>query len=129
MNPPIPDRSENPSTAEEERCLREIFRAAEPPYLEDAGFTARVVGRLPASRAHRAQRRLVLVGVATVIGGVIAVLLAGPELIEAGGAIWSVVREWSLHPVPLVGSAFTLGSLAVLLGAVAVGWWSYSRER
>ena len=129
MNPTMSDSSENNSTAEEERRLRELFRVAEPPYLDDAGFTMRVVGRLPASRAQRARRRVMLVGVAIVIGGAVAAPSAGPELVEVGGAVWSVVREWSLHPVPLGGAVFTLGSLVVSLGAVAVGWWSCSRER
>ncbi len=129
MNPTMSDSSENNSTAEEERRLRELFREAEPPYLDDAGFTMRVVGRLPVSRTQRARRRLAFVGAATVLGSALAVPLAGPALAEVCGAGWSVVHEWSLYPVPLVGSAFTVGSLAVLLGSLAVGWWSYSRER
>ena len=125
---PNSDQPERNPAADDEQRWQSLFRATEPPYLDDAGFTARVVGRLPASRARRARRRLVLVGSAAVLGGAIVAPLAGAELLEAGGALWAVVREWSLHPVPLVGPAFTLGSLAVLLVAAAVGWWSSARE-
>lgn len=129
MNSPNRDPSNNNLGAGEDLRLREIFREAEPPYLDDAGFTALVVGRLPPSRAWRARRRRMLVGSAAGLGAVVAVVCSGTELVAAATVGWNLLCEWSVLPVPAAGPALPLGSLMVFVATVAVGWWSYARER
>ena len=125
MNSPPKDDSD-PAGASEDLRLGEFLREVELPYVDDAGFTACVIGRLPPSAGRRAWRRLGLVGSATALGVAIAGFCAGPALLEAGAAGWAVLRAWSLQTVPVAGMAFTIGSLVVLGAALAVSWRSYS---
>ena len=48
----------------------------EMPYIDDAGFTARVVQRLPTQRARRSFRDLILFGL-TLLGSVTTYIVSG----------------------------------------------------
>lgn len=127
MNPPLPPNSDD-TTAAEERRLRELFRDAAPDYIDDAGFTARVIGRLPVSSRRSSRRRTLLVGAAVLLGGACAALGAGAELLDLGASGWALLSAWSARPVPMLGQAMPLGSLVVAVVALGVGRWAYARE-
>ncbi len=127
MNPPLPPNSDD-TTAAEERRLRELFRDAAPDYLDDAGFTARVIGRLPVSSRRSSRRRTLLVGAAVALGGACAALGAGAELLDLGASGWALLTAWSARPVPMLGQAMPLGSLVVAVVALGIGRWAYARE-
>jgi hypothetical protein len=61
----------------------------ETAYIDDGGFTAHVVRKLPAHRVRHSFRALILLGV-TVVASVIAYLLSG------GG--WFVAEEVTVLP-------------------------------
>ena len=48
----------------------------EAPYIDDAGFTSRVVQKMPARQVRRSYRALILVGI-TLAASIAAYLLAG----------------------------------------------------
>jgi hypothetical protein len=86
-------------------------------YIPDNGFTARVVAALPARR-RRMWLRPVLLGSATMIGGIIA-LGCMPHPIEAGHQAWTGIRQLQFQPllallpilaafIPLLWSAFEI---------------------
>lgn len=115
-------------TAAEERHLRELFRTAAPEYIDDAGFTARVVGRLPASRRRQQRRRWWLLGAAAVLGAALAAPAAGGPLYDLGAKGWTLLAAWSAQAVPFLNGAVSLGALVVLVAASAVGWWAHAQE-
>ncbi len=127
MNASTPQPSDD--SAAEERRLRELFRDAAPEYIDDAGFTARVVGRLPASRRSHQRRRWLLLGSAAALGTGVAVLLAGGPLTELGAGGWALLARWSARPVTLLNESIPLGALAVFVAASAFGWWASAREQ
>jgi hypothetical protein len=84
---------------------------AHGPYLEDAGFTARVLGRLPPARRARGRA---LVPVFALLAGALGVaLVLGP-----GAGIFPALAAWlgggvaSLGAVPVA----TVGALLALAG-------------
>jgi hypothetical protein len=83
------------------------------PYVDDEGFTARVIARLPARRREpRWLRATVLLGL-TVLGSGVAYLLSG-----GGRFVREGVVELSSFPIwVLLGFAFGCG---LLVGAFAV---------
>lgn len=127
MNPLANPEPED-STAAEDRRLQALLRDNAPDYIADAGFTAGVLGRLPASRQVRTRRRLWLLGGAVVLGAAAAAALAGPGLVEQGSVAGGWLRDCWQRPVPYVGDMASLGSLVVGLAAAAFGWQSYARE-
>jgi len=89
------------------------------PYLDDAGFTARVMDRLPPRR--RDQRPLVL-GLSAVAAGVSAALVL-PEAVRAGlTALAGLALPVAVPPGLLVGlaAALVVAAVAGLVVAVAV---------
>ncbi|MGZ5023675.1 MAG: hypothetical protein ACXWGY_01230 [Chthoniobacterales bacterium] len=92
----------------------------EMPYIDDAGFTARVVQQLPARRhASRSLRSGIIIGV-TLIACVVAYILTG------GGAIFADSAAF-LVAMPFVTVCVIAGCCALLmtvLGAFA----AFSRE-
>ena len=121
MNPLANPEPED-SAAAEDRRLQALLRDHAPDYIADAGFTAGVLGRLPASRQVRTRRRLWLVGGAVVLGAAAAAALAGPGLVEQGSAAGDWLAECAQRPVPYVGDGLSLVLLAVGLGCAAFGW-------
>lgn len=100
-----------------DRRLRE-----EMPYIDDAGFTARVVQKLPAAQAPRSHRATILIGV-TLLASIMAYVLSD-------GGHFFVVEAYRLVAMPvgiigLVAICCTLVMTAVAAGAV----WSNMREQ
>jgi cation transporter-like permease len=89
---------------------------AEAPYIDDAGFSARVVGQLPVRRARNSLRAIILLG-ATVLASAIAYVISGDGhfIIEA----FAHLTQWSLLTLVLlaIGCGFLLtaaGSLVAI---------------
>lgn len=116
-----------PLSVAEERRLQQFFRDGEAEYVDEAGFTARVLGRLPVARQRREWRRRWLVGGAAVLGGAAAVLCGGHDSVTALAGAWVLLGEWSAHPLPGVEAGGTVSSVVVLAGTLTVAWWSYAR--
>jgi len=86
----------------------------EAPYLDDAGFTARVVQQLPARRQSSSVRAFILFGV-TLLACVIAYFVSG------GGSVFANAAEF-LVAMPFVTVCVIAGGCALmvtLLGASA----------
>jgi hypothetical protein len=79
----------------------------EAPYLDDAGFTARVVQQLPTRRQSRSVRAFILLGV-TLLASVIAYFVTG------GGAFFANAAEF-LVAMPFI----TVCAIALCCGLVA----------
>jgi ABC-type transport system involved in multi-copper enzyme maturation permease subunit len=97
---------------DDETLDRQLREAA--PYIDDEGFTARVIARLPATRREpRWLRAMVLLGV-TAIGSGIAYLLSGGGLFVREG-----VMQLSSFPIWLLlvfafGCGLVVGAFAVI---------------
>jgi hypothetical protein len=96
---------------DDETLDRQLREAA--PYVDDDGFTARVVAKLPASRSQPWRLRAIILTGLTALGSAIAYLLSGGGRFVAEG-----VLELSAFPIwLLIVFAFGCGLVA---GAVAV---------
>ncbi len=87
----------------------------EMPYIDDAGFTARVVQQLPQPRARRSLRALILVGVA-IVSGVLAYLLGGRFVIEG------VMRLSLFSAQTVILASVVCGILVTVLAALAAAF-------
>jgi hypothetical protein len=98
---------------EEDSLDRQLREAA--PYIDDEGFTARVIAKLPAvRRQRRSMRGIILVGL-TALGSAIAYTLSG-----GGRFVNEAVMRLSSFPIwLLLLSAFGCG---LVIGACAVIW-------
>lgn len=83
----------------------------EAPYLDDAGFTARVVQQLPARRQSSFLRAFILLGV-TFAACIVAYFLSG------GGAIFANAAEF-LVAMPFVTVCFIAGGCALMVTLLA----------
>jgi hypothetical protein len=92
----------------------------ESPYIDDDGFTARVVQQLPARRQSRSLRTAILL-CATVVASVIAYVLSG------GGAFLGETAAF-LVAMPL-GTVCALAGVAGLLVMVAGAAAALSKSR
>lgn len=123
MNSPSTPEPEPLSPAEEQR-LQQLFHDEVPGYIDDAGFSMQVLGRLPPTRVGRERRRLWLVGGAVLFGGAAAVVCGGHDLPEALLEGWRLVAAWSVRPIPRLEAVATVGTFVVLVGSLVVAWWS-----
>jgi Kef-type K+ transport system membrane component KefB len=97
---------------------RQLREAA--PYIDDDGFTACVLQRLPVSdRAARPSRAIILIGI-TILASLITFLLAGRFVNE------SIFRLANLPTLWVLALTFGAGLLLSLIGLVAA--MSKSRE-
>ncbi len=126
MKPPSTPESDD-AVAAEDRRLQALLREHGADYIDDAGFTATVLGRLPLARKTRSRRRFWLVALAAA-AGVTAAAVGAWNGSEDGAQVWRLVCAWSSRPLPFGGEALSYGSLLVLAASVAVGWRAYSRE-
>ena len=101
-----------------ERRLRE-----EAAYIDDAGFTARVVQKLPAARPRRSYRAAILVGI-TFLASVMAYFISD-------GGRFLIVEAYRLAtlPIGLVGLLVICGSLAVTAIAASAAWNNVREQR
>jgi hypothetical protein len=98
-------------TIDDETLDRQLREAA--PYVDDAGFTARVIANLPAARRDPARRRAIILVAASVLASAIAYLLSG-----GGRFVTEGVLQLSTFPIwLLIVFAFGCG---LVIGAVAV---------
>lgn len=99
---------------------RQLREAA--PYIDDAGFTARVLAKLPASRrSERSLRAVILPGI-TLLGSVLAYVLSdGGRFITE-----NILGVASLPMLWLLLIAFSTGVLVTSAGLIAAV--SKSRE-
>ena len=107
-------------TQQEDWLDRQLRECA--PYVDDAGFTAAVIAKLPAPRQKRVSLRgTILVGI-TLVGCVLAYILSN------GGSfiITSIGRVMTLPVLWLLALAFASGILITAGGLVAA--ISKSRE-
>jgi hypothetical protein len=89
----------------------------EAPYLDDAGFTSRVVHQLPARHVRRSHRALILIGI-TLAACLMAFYLSGGTALFAEGV--SFVTMMPLTMIWLcVGAAGALIMAASLAAAYA----------
>ena len=100
-----------------DRRLRE-----EMLYIDDAGFTARVVQKLPAAPAPRSYRAAILIGV-TILASIIAYG-------RSDGGRFFVVEAYRLVAMPLGIIGLVAICCTLLMTAVAAGAaWSNMREQ
>ena len=93
----------------------------EAPYIDDDGFTARVMQQLPAAAGSRSERHVILVGVA-IIASLVAYLASGGGTFLADAAAFLVAM-----PLVTVCAIAGISALIVMvLGASAA--MSKSRE-
>jgi hypothetical protein len=96
---------------EEDRLDRQLREAA--PYIDDDGFTARVVSKLPSpGRAPRSMRSIILVGI-TALGSAIAYAISGGRFVNEAIMRLSTFPIWTLL-VFAFGCGLIVGACAVI---------------
>lgn len=85
----------------------------ENPYIDDAGFTAQVLQKLPAHRAQRSFRGLILLCLTLLACGLTYAVSGG------GAFLVSAVNQFAQWPLWLVCATACLST--VLISAVAAG--------
>ncbi|HEY1581627.1 MAG TPA: hypothetical protein VGF73_00850 [Chthoniobacterales bacterium] len=94
----------------------------EMPYIDDDGFTARVVQKLPTPARRRSLRAAILIGV-TLLASIIAYLISD-------GGRFLVVEAYRLASLPLVMLSLVAICCTLIVTAVAAGAaWSNVREQ
>ena len=83
------------------------------PYIDDGGFTARVVQKLPAHRVRHSLRAVILLGV-TLAASAIAYLLSG-----GGSFIAEGVTRIALLPLPVIWLCAAGATILVMAGGLA----------
>jgi hypothetical protein len=127
MNAPEPPAPSDPST--DDARLEKMLRAASPPYIDDAGFTDRIMASLPAARRRAEHRRRALLLGGLLLGCGQAVVFGGSGLVAFLAMLMERLAAWSALPVPGLGAAFTVGGLACWVLAIAAGGWAWARTR
>ncbi|MEY2493492.1 MAG: hypothetical protein QOH24_2443 [Verrucomicrobiota bacterium] len=92
----------------------------EAPYIDDAGFTSRVMKQLPARGSLRTQRAIIIF-LAAIFSVVLAYFASG----EGWFVRQAVARALTLSPLLVLGSAAACG---LLLSAAGL-WAALVRER
>lgn len=78
----------------------------EASYIDDAGFSAHVVGKLPPARAPHSLRAVILIGTA-LLASALAYSLSG-----GGRFVWEAIAHASLlSPALVVGIMWVVGAL------------------
>ena len=85
----------------------------EASYIDDAGFTARVVQKLPANRVRQSLRGIILLGV-TLVASAIAYLLSGGVWFIAEGVV-----RFALLPLPVIWLCAAGATILVMAGGLA----------
>ncbi|MEY2519642.1 MAG: hypothetical protein QOF24_1401 [Verrucomicrobiota bacterium] len=85
----------------------------ETAYIDDAGFTAGVLRKMPARRVRRPFRAAILLGV-TLLATAIAYVLSG-----GGWFIAEEVTRFALLPAPVMWFSAAAVTVLVMLGGVA----------
>jgi len=85
----------------------------EAAYIDDGGFTANVVQKLPAHRVRHSLRAVILLGV-TLVASAIAYLLSGGGWFIAEG-----VTRFALLPLPVIWLCAAGATVLVMAGGLA----------
>jgi len=96
----------------QEDCLDARLRD-EAAYVDDGGFTANVMRRLPVRRVRHSLRAVILLG-GTVVASVITYLLSGGGWFIAEG-----VTRFALLPLPLIWLSAAGATVLVMIGGLA----------
>jgi hypothetical protein len=91
-----------------DRQLRETV-----PYIDDDGFTARVIATLPAAREPQWLRAMIVVGLALIGTGMAYFLSGGGSLVRQGMVQMADFPIWLLL-VFAFGSGLVVGAFAVI---------------
>jgi hypothetical protein len=92
----------------------DAFLREETPYINDAGFTVRVVRQMPARRAHRSLRSIILIGVALLASAV------AYTLSDRGEYLREVIHRFAMmSPIVILLSAIAAGILVLAFGAIS----------
>jgi hypothetical protein len=86
----------------------------EAAYIDDGGFTAHVVRKLPARPVRHSLRAVILVGL-TLLASAIAYVLSGGGWFIAEG-----VTRFALLPLPVIWLTAAGVTILVMIGSVAV---------
>jgi hypothetical protein len=91
----------------------------EAPYIDDAGFTSRVVQKMPARQVRRSYRALILVGI-TLAASIAAYLLAGGSnfAFDTFANVAFMPRMTMLIIAGIAGVLVMVGGLAAALSRV-----------
>ena len=128
MNPPETPAPSTPLPDDDSR-IDQMLRESSPLYIDDAGFTARIMDALPRPRYRVERRRNILVLVAALLGCGLVAVFGGANSIGFLGTVLVRLAEWSLLPVPGLGTAFTIGVVACWVLTLIAGWWAWVRLR
>jgi hypothetical protein len=97
---------------DDETLDRQLREAA--PYIDDDGFTARVMGRLPAARREpRGLRAMILMGMTLLGSGVVYLLSGGGRFVREGVIQLSTFPVWLLL-VFAFGCGLVIGAFAII---------------
>ena len=91
----------------------------EAPYIDDAGFTSRVVQKMPARQVRRSYRAVILVGI-TLVACIAAYLLAGGNnfAFDTFANVAFLPKTTILIFAGIAGVAVMVGGLAAALSRV-----------
>jgi hypothetical protein len=127
MNAPEPPAPSDPSA--DDARIEQMLRETSQPYIDDAGFTQRVLIALPAPRRRAERRRSALLLGAVLLGCGQAAVFGGSAVIAFLTTLPERLAAWSALPVPGLGAAFTAGVLACWVLAIAAVGWAWARTR
>jgi hypothetical protein len=92
----------------------------EAPYIDDAGFTSRVVQKMPARQVRRSYRNLILLGIT------LAACLAAYRLVGGTGFLVEAFTDVAMMPVTLMWVCAAGAAVLVMAGGLAA---AVSRSR
>src|SRR6266404_8951620 len=85
----------------------------EAPYIDDAGFTSRVVQKMPARQVRRSYRALILIGITLVA------CLAAYRLVGGSGFLIEGITDVAMMPVTLMWLCAGAAAVLVMAGGLA----------
>ena len=85
----------------------------EAAYIDDGGFTANVVRKLPAHRVRHSLRAVILIGLTLVASGIAYLLSGGGWFIAEG------VTRFALLPLPVIWLSAAGATILVMVGGIA----------
>lgn len=96
----------------EDQLDRQLREAA--PYIDDAGFTAMVVSKLPSVRRDRRSMRGIILVAITALGSAIAYILSGGGRFVDEGVMWLANFPVWLLIIFAFGIGLVVGACAVI---------------
>lgn len=122
-NPP-----ETPAPEDDAR-IEQLLSDSAQPYIDDAGFSERILSALPPQRRRAERRRTALLLCATLLGCGYVAVFSRSDLIAFLAAMMERLAAWGALPVPGLGAVFTVGVLAFWIMALGASWWAWARTQ